>query len=487
MDTSLGTTPTNHQVTSALQASKRRLLRNHQSTLYWLQLSIDLIIINSLLVIFCLYKFDNVPMEYRLLAIISSLVCVLVYWGNGVYRQSRSDIECVARVFASWVIVSGLILVLGFVTKTTEIFSREVMLYWFVTAGVCQAIARLVTQRCVAKLRKVWAKPTNCVVIGLGATARELAHKLNNNPWLPDQVVGMVNGSEEAISHELEDRQELPLLGDLTELKTILELHNIKKVYVALPMRLATMVEELNVELLDAHVDIIWVPDMSALRLLNHSIKEVGGLPLISLNESPMTCSRVSMRIKSFVDKILAGMGIIVLSPVLLSIAVLVKRSSPGSIIFKQKRHGFDGRVIEVWKFRSMKPHDETDVVQQATKSDDRITPIGRFIRRTSIDELPQLFNVLQGRMSLVGPRPHAVSHNEFYSDKINAYLARHRIKPGITGLAQISGARGETETLDKMQKRIDFDLEYINNWSLWLDIKILIKTPLSLLAKDIY
>jgi putative colanic acid biosynthesis UDP-glucose lipid carrier transferase len=179
-------------------------------------------------------------------------------------------------------------------------------------------------------------------------------------------------------------------------------------------------------------------------------------------------------------------LAIIVFSPLLLAIAIAVKLSSPGPIIFKQQRHGWNGKIINVWKFRSMRVHDDQHV-QQASRQDSRITAVGRFIRRTSIDELPQLFNVLQGHMALVGPRPHAVAHNDYYTGKISAYMARHRIKPGITGLAQISGCRGETETIDKMQKRVEIDLAYINNWSLWLDIKILIKTPFTLLSKDIY
>jgi putative colanic acid biosysnthesis UDP-glucose lipid carrier transferase len=170
----------------------------------------------------------------------------------------------------------------------------------------------------------------------------------------------------------------------------------------------------------------------------------------------------------------------------LLATALAVKLSSPGPVLFKQKRHGWNGKVIKVWKFRSMRVHADAQV-KQASRQDPRITRVGAFIRRTSIDELPQLFNVLQGHMSLVGPRPHAVAHNDYYTGKIDAYMARHRIKPGITGLAQISGARGETETLDKMEKRVELDLAYINNWSIWLDIKILIKTPFTLLSKDIY
>jgi putative colanic acid biosynthesis UDP-glucose lipid carrier transferase len=177
---------------------------------------------------------------------------------------------------------------------------------------------------------------------------------------------------------------------------------------------------------------------------------------------------------------------IIGLSPVLIASAIAVKLSSPGPLIYRQKRHGFNGEEITIFKFRSMTVHEDTEV-KQAQKGDTRITKVGSFLRRSSIDELPQLFNVLQGSMSLVGPRPHAIAHNDYYSEKINKYMARHRIKPGITGLAQISGCRGETETVDKMADRVRYDMEYINNWSLWGDIKILLKTPLSLLGKDIY
>jgi putative colanic acid biosynthesis UDP-glucose lipid carrier transferase len=168
------------------------------------------------------------------------------------------------------------------------------------------------------------------------------------------------------------------------------------------------------------------------------------------------------------------------------AVAIAVKLSSPGPVFFRQPRHGCNGQVILVWKFRSMRVHDDTEV-KQATQNDSRITRVGAFIRRTSIDELPQLINVLRGEMAMVGPRPHAVAHNHYYGDKIIAYMARHRIKPGITGLAQISGLRGETETLEKMQKRIEKDLAYINHWSLWLDIKILVKTPFTLFSRDIY
>jgi len=167
-------------------------------------------------------------------------------------------------------------------------------------------------------------------------------------------------------------------------------------------------------------------------------------------------------------------------------VAIAVKLTSPGPVLFKQNRHGCDGEVIRVWKFRSMRVHDDQQV-RQATRDDDRVTPLGRFLRRSSIDELPQLFNVLFGHMALVGPRPHAITHNIYYTGKVRAYMARHRLKPGITGLAQITGHRGETETVEKMQRRVAQDLNYINQWSLWLDIKILLKTPFTLFSKNIY
>ena len=259
-----------------------------------------------------------------------------------------------------------------------------------------------------------------------------------------------------------------------------------KSVYISLPLKHAAKVEELNERLLDSQADVIWILDVSDWKLMNHSVREIAGMPLLSLNESPINVSRIQIRIKHFLDKFIALGMAVVLSPMLIAAALAVKLSSPGPVLFKQKRHGFNGEEISIYKFRSMRMHDDKEV-KQAQKGDDRITKVGAFLRRTSIDELPQLLNVLEGSMSLVGPRPHAVAHNDFYSEKISKYMARHRIKPGITGLAQISGCRGETETVDKMEQRVKYDMEYINNWTLASDFKILIKTPLSLFSKEIY
>ncbi len=222
--------------------------------------------------------------------------------------------------------------------------------------------------------------------------------------------------------------------------------------------------------------DIRFVPDIFGFSLMNHSMTEVAGIPVINLSASPMEgWNRV---IKEIEDRLLALLILIAISPIMLAIAIGVKLSSPGPCLFRQLRHGWDGRSIEVWKFRTMTLHsEERGSVTQATRIDNRVTKFGAFLRRTSLDELPQFMNVLQGRMSIVGPRPHAIEHNEQYKEVIDKYMLRHKVKPGITGWAQINGHRGETDTVEKMEKRVEYDLYYIENWSLWFDLKIIFLT----------
>jgi putative colanic acid biosynthesis UDP-glucose lipid carrier transferase len=295
----------------------------------------------------------------------------------------------------------------------------------------------------------------------------------------------MVTTSDEDVAHPLQP-DDLPVLGALPELNDLVTRCRIRRVYIAMPLSKAAQIEAIYLALLDLNVDVVWIPDFSSMMLLNQSISQIEQFPAIYLNETPLSSHPAAALGKELFDRGLALVSLIVLFPVMLAVAIAVKVSSPGPVFFRQPRHGCNGLVILVWKFRSMRLHDDA-AVRQATQNDTRITRVGAFIRRTSIDELPQLINVLRGEMALVGPRPHAVAHNHYYGDKIIAYMARHRIKPGMTGLAQISGLRGETETLEKMQKRIEKDLDYINHWSLWLDIKILFKTPFTLFSRNIY
>jgi putative colanic acid biosynthesis UDP-glucose lipid carrier transferase len=261
------------------------------------------------------------------------------------------------------------------------------------------------------------------------------------------------------------------VLGDLEELVAQAKDGKFDRVYLAFPLAATERVKTLIQRLADTTVSVYIVPDFFTFNLLNSRILNLGQFTAISVFELPY--NETDWYIKRAFD-IFFSLGFLLFAGIpMLIIAALVKITSPGPAIFKQKRYGIDGRAIEVWKFRSMRVMDNGAKVEQAKKGDSRITPLGAFLRKSSLDEFPQFINVLQGTMSVVGPRPHAIAHNEEYRSKIHGYMLRHKVKPGITGWAQVNGWRGETETLDKMERRIDFDLDYIRKWSLWMDVKI--------------
>ncbi len=447
---------------------------------FWLQWITSSLLLTLLLLTLASLKTGTIEPQYRILAIFALLGSVPVYSLLRVYYKSHGYLIGLARLFSAWLVVLAMLTALAFVTKTSDLYSREVILSWAVLGFVVLAGTYIPLHLLARRYYQEQQALRTSLIIGTGDLARDLADKLVRKRKEP--MLGLVSADDEPQPTD----GLYPILGNLAHLRELIAVHKVRCLYLALPLASAEQIEGLYIDLLDANVDVIWMPDLNSMMLLNHSVSEIGGLPAIHLNESPLTAYPTAAMTKAMMDRSLALVGILLLSPLLLGIALAVKLSSPGPVLFKQKRHGWNGQVIKVWKFRSMRLHDDKDV-KQASREDPRITRVGRLIRRTSIDELPQLFNVLQGRMSLVGPRPHAVAHNDYYTGKIAAYMARHRIKPGITGLAQISGLRGETDTLDKMEKRVEYDIAYINNWSLWLDLKILIKTPFTLLGKDIY
>jgi putative colanic acid biosynthesis UDP-glucose lipid carrier transferase len=246
-------------------------------------------------------------------------------------------------------------------------------------------------------------------------------------------------------------------------------------VYLALPMRAEGRIKDVLHKLADSTALVYVVPDVFAFELLNAKLVNMDGIPAVSVYEGPFY--GINDWIKRGEDIVIGSLITILILPLLLVLALGVKLSSPGPVIFKQRRYGFNGKEISIWKFRTMTVCEDGPEIPQAKRNDPRITKFGGFLRRTSLDELPQFINVLQGRMSIVGPRPHAVAHNEFYRTLIPGYMLRHKVKPGITGWAQVNGWRGETDTLEKMQMRVKYDLEYTRNWSLWLDLKIIFVT----------
>lgn len=464
----------------SVRPRRKRLLQNHDTLAQWVQHILNLSVVGGTLCFFAYWRDGEVGSQYRTMLVFAVLLMTITYHIMGVFRRFDRLEGGIKHLARAWGIVVIILAWTSFLAKTSEDYSRQVVVYWVLTAFIGQAALLTLFYGWYTLYRKRYQERLPALIIGNGKLANHLAHCIKNNIWLNDTIVGVVRHHKE----ELEwDSPSIPLLGTEEDLATIVERHRIRRIYVALPLEQTYAVKDIHNRLFDNNIDMVWAPDIFEFQLLNHSVREVAGIPLINLNETPLMAGGPAF-VKLMMDKIISLLLIIGLSPVLGALALAVKLSSPGPIVFKQQRDGWDGKKFFVYKFRSMYIHEEKEVVEQAKKNDARVTPVGRFIRRTSLDELPQLFNALEGTMSLVGPRPHAVSHNIFYSDKVKAYLARHRIKPGITGLAQIEGLRGETDTLESMQKRVELDLEYICNWSPMLDIKILFLTPFRLIFK---
>lgn len=452
-----------------------------RSLTFWIQWLVAVVLFTGVLGVLTWLKVGDFSAPYRELAVLAALGSVPAYSLVRAYdRRLDGVLTGLTRLLGGWVLLMALLLMVAFTTKTSALYSREVILEWMVLGYLVQVLAYLPLHNLARNYHRNLRDERKAVIVGTSPSAIKLADVLVKQRGEP--MIGLIGEG----AGPKGDTSPYTLLGDIAQIHRIIEKQQVTRLYIALPFNEMEKIERIYLELRDAQIDVILVPDLASLFLLNHSASSLHGMPAIHLNESPLTANPTEAFLKATLDRGIALMGILLLSPLLVATAIAVKLSSSGPVLFKQERHGWNGKIIRVWKFRSMRVHKDINT-KQATRDDPRVTAVGGFIRRTSIDELPQLFNVLFGDMSLVGPRPHAVAHNDFYSDKIMAYMARHRIKPGITGLAQISGARGETETIEKMAKRVEFDLEYIRNWSLWLDIKILLKTPLTLVSKDIY
>ena len=447
---------------------------------FWSQWACGMALANLVLIMLVWDRGASVDSEYRVAMILTVLGSVPAYSFLQVYHKRHGILSGMGRLLAGWMSLLGALIAIAFLTQTTAVFSRQVIMLW-AGLGYLAQVASFLPLHYLARMhsRKV-RNERRSVIIGISPMADALAKKLTTPNRVP--VIGFIAAAGE---NGLVPTT-LPLLGNVEDLRDIIVREEVRRVYIALPLAQLATIEGLYIDLLDMSVDVVWIPDFGSMMLLNQSISEIERMPAIYLNESPISSHPAALLGKELMERTLAALAIVALSPLLIGAAIAVKMSSPGPVLFKQNRHGCNGEVIKVWKFRSMRVHDDSEV-RQATRTDDRITRVGAFLRRSSIDELPQLFNVLFGEMALVGPRPHAVTHNLYYTGKVEAYMARHRLKPGITGLAQITGHRGETETLEKMQQRVAQDLNYINQWSLWLDIKILVKTPFTLFSKNIY
>jgi putative colanic acid biosysnthesis UDP-glucose lipid carrier transferase len=402
--------------------------------------------------------------------ILSVIVFALSFPGQA--RLQLSMRSAIADIAVNWVWIGGLLLITGISTAYIREFSSQVVRNWLWIAPTVDLAAYFVLRATAPTLLKLQGPLQRAVIVGMNEQGLALSEKIRKSPFSRIELVGFIDSrSLERLGAAHTDR----VLGKTSDLAQLAQTHRIQLIYLSLPMASQPRILQLLDDLKDTTASIYFVPDMFVTDLIQGHSGVVCGMPVISVCESPFTGSDGALKRAS--DIILSSLILTLALPLLLVIAVAVKTGSPGPVIFKQRRYGQDGEEIVVYKFRSMTVTEDGGVVRQAQKDDARITPLGAFLRRTSLDELPQFFNVLQGRMSIVGPRPHAVAHNELYRKLIKGYMVRHKVKPGITGWAQVNGYRGETSTLDKMEGRIDFDLDYLRNWSLRLDIHIILKT----------
>ena len=419
-------------------------------------------------------RFDSfdLPIEYVRSLVRGVLFALIVLNSSALYRSWRGSSiskEAFALV-ALWSLVFTAGIVYTVALQLADDFSRQWWLTWFLLTLGGTIAARVVLRSVADYLRARGMDHRTAVIVGGGRDARRIAQVFASRPWTGIEIKGWFSTPA---SHKYLD--DAPLLGSLEKLADYVESNRIDQVWIALPMSAETEIQDVLRRLTHSTADIKLVPDLFGLQLLNHSVEQIAGVPVINLRSSPLhSGARVT---KAIEDKVLASLILLLIAPLMLAIAIGVKLSSPGPVLFRQKRHGINGREIEVLKFRSMRVHAEHGTVTQATKGDPRITRFGAFLRRTSLDELPQFLNVLTGEMSVVGPRPHAIAHNKLYREQVDEYMQRHRVKPGITGWAQVNGLRGETDTLDKMVSRVEYDLYYLQNWSLAFDLRIVFLT----------
>lgn len=389
-------------------------------------------------------------------------------WRVYAFRQEVTELAAVCAA------VGGLLVAIAYLTKTSEHYSRVVMTLWWVLSFAALVLIRFGVRLFLRVSRATGRNARSLAIAGAGELARRVAERVLSAEWLGLRLVGFYDDDAQAGMAPLPGRP-YSILGDTAALIRLAKQGEVDYVYIAIPLAYERKVTDLIQELSDTTASVFLVPDFFLFEMIQARWTEIDGMPVVSVFDTPFL--GVDGWLKRLEDIALAGLILVPTLPLMLLIALGIKLTSSGPVLFKQRRHGLSGRVVEVWKFRTMTVLEDGDDVPQARRSDPRVTRFGSFLRRTSLDELPQFINVLQGHMSVVGPRPHALAHNEQYRKLVSGYMLRHKVKPGITGWAQVNGWRGETDTLEKMQKRVEFDLYYIRNWSVWLDMKIVVLT----------
>lgn len=408
---------------------------------------------------------------------LAALVAPVAFHLAGLYHVRLLDdaVEQTVRLPMAWAALLVLLSAILYLARWPGDLPRHHLLWWFGGGLALSAATRILIMGWLARLRRQGRLVRNLVIAGAGEHGRLLVEHFRRGGQ-GIRLIGLFDDRKDRVPDYVAG---FPVLGSIDALVAFGRRHPIDLVVIALPWdaeaRIAAWIDKLRALSCDLRLS----PDLAGFRFGGRGITEIGGLALLNLHERPL--AGAAWWVKAVEDRLVALFVLLLAAPVMLTIALMVKLDSRGPVFFRQRRYGFQGETIEVWKFRTMHdalcgPADAADP-RQATRHDPRVTRVGRLLRRTSLDELPQFLNVLRGDMSIVGPRPHAVAHDERWSRMIDGYLARARVKPGITGWAQINGLRGETNVAGRLERRVQYDLYYIENWSLWFDLVIILRT----------
>jgi len=459
-------------------AVRRGLLRDYESIVHAAQRVIDIlwIVVAHLVACSAYAQFWRREMSNATVAAI--VVFSVVAEVFGLYRPWRSErlMSEVRALVGAWLTTAAILVLMAAATKTSAQYSRVVTFGWFAGAPLIMVGCRLAGRVLLRALRASGMNTKVVALAGATAGAGRLFEQIKDRPWLGMQVRGVYDDRSEERRHVFPEA-EIAFIGSINRLIEDCRAGRIDVVYVTLPLRAETRIAELLRALADTTCSVYLVADFFTYDLLCAHWSAIGTSPLVSIRDTPF--QGVHGWLKWLEDLVIGSMIILLISIPLLVISLAIKLTSPGPIFFRQRRYGLNGREIRVLKFRTMTVCEDGPVVAQAQRNDPRVTPLGKFMRRTSLDELPQFLQVITGEMSIVGPRPHAVAHNEQYRSLIHGYMLRHKVKPGITGWAQVNGWRGETPNVAWMEKRVQHDLEYIENWSLAWDLKIIFLTVL--------
>ena len=450
------------------------VIKNNTNKMAALYRLVDTLVILAVMGLATLIYSQEYKIDYFLMSLIGAVSFAFFAESVSLYRSWRNGDfkETVFYTAIAWAGSAFVVLMYLFFSKMSTDFSRMVVMIWFTTTFVSLVTWRYIFQQFLASMRTKGYNTRSIAIFGLSEKGIRLAQEVAQNP----DTGYRLNGIYDDRSEERLDKGYHSLIeGNIKQGIEAAKNEEYDIIYITLPIAAQGRIQEMLFDLGDTTANVHVVPDLFMYCLMHGEMSHIGGVQTISVYDNPMQGGAAI--VKRFEDIVLSTIILSIIALPMLAIAIGVKLSSKGPVIFKQHRYGLNGKRIEVWKYRSMTVTENANVVTQAKKGDARITPFGAFLRRTSLDELPQFINVLKGDMSVIGPRPHAVTHNEEYRKIVDYYMLRHKVKPGITGWAQVNGWRGETDTLDKMTKRIEFDLEYIRNWSIWLDFKIVLFT----------